>query len=92
MSLRDRQIAIERGIGRQEAARLAALRVFSSEPGAYGAGLFPLIDGGNWESNRDLVNVFADGAGSLDSGGTAEEQTTCSVPGFPKPKWCSKPG
>src|SRR5258708_16482376 len=56
--LRDRQIAIERGIARQEAARLAALRVFSSEPGAYGTGLLPLIAAGNWESKRDLVDVF----------------------------------
>ena len=37
--LRDRQIAIDQGIAGPEAARLAALRVFSSEPGAYGTGL-----------------------------------------------------
>ena len=73
--LRDRQIAIERGIARQEAARLAALRVFSSEPGAYGTGLLPLIDAGNWESKRDLVDVFCRWGGfAFDSDGSANEQ------------------
>jgi cobaltochelatase CobN len=74
--LRDRQIAIERGIARQEAARLAALRVFSSEPGAYGTGLLPLIDAGNWESKRDLMDVFCRWGGfAFDSDGSAGEQT-----------------
>jgi len=74
--LRDRQIAIERGIPRLEAARLAALRVFSSEPGAYGTGLLPLIDAGNWESKRDLADVFCRWGGfAFDSDGSADEQT-----------------
>jgi len=74
--LRDQQIAIERGIARQEAGRLASLRVFSSEPGAYGTGLLPLIDAGNWESKRDLVDVFCRWGGfAFDSDGSADEQT-----------------
>jgi cobaltochelatase CobN len=74
--LRDRQIAIERGIARQEAARLAALRVFSSEPGAYGTGLLPLIDAGNWESKHDLVDVFCRWGGfAFDADGSVGEQT-----------------
>ena len=73
--LRDRQIAIEQGIAGPEAARLAALRVFSSEPGAYGTGLLPLIDAGNWESKRDLVDVFCRWGGfAFDSDGSADEQ------------------
>jgi len=73
--IRDRQIAIERGIARQEAARLAALRVFSSEPGAYGTGLLSLIDAGNWESRRDLVDVFCRWGGfAFDSDGSADDQ------------------
>jgi cobaltochelatase CobN len=72
--LRDRQIAIEQGIVDPEAARLAALRVFSSEPGAYGTGLLPLIDAGNWESKRDLVDVFCRWGGfAFDSDGSADE-------------------
>jgi cobaltochelatase CobN len=72
--LRDRQIAIEQGIAGPEAARLAALRVFSSEPGAYGTGLLPLLDAGNWESKRDLVDVFCRWGGfAFDSDGSADE-------------------
>ena len=72
--LRDRQIAIEQGIAGPEAARLATLRVFSSEPGAYGTGLLPLIDAGNWESKRDLVDVFCRWGGfAFDSDGSADE-------------------
>jgi cobaltochelatase CobN len=41
-----------------EAARRAGLRVFGSKPGAYGAGLLPLIDGRNWQSADDLAEVY----------------------------------
>jgi cobaltochelatase CobN len=41
-----------------EAARRAGLRVFGSKPGAYGAGLLPLIDGRNWRSADDLAEVY----------------------------------
>src|SRR5437879_5164089 len=41
-----------------EAARRAQLRVFGSKPGAYGAGLLPLLDGGNWRTTEDLANVY----------------------------------
>jgi cobaltochelatase CobN len=39
--------------------RRATLRIFGSKPGAYGAGLLPLIDAGNWQSNADLAEVYA---------------------------------
>jgi cobaltochelatase CobN len=42
----------------EEAARRAGLRVFGSKPGAYGAGLLPLVDGRNWQSTEDLANVY----------------------------------
>jgi cobaltochelatase CobN len=41
-----------------EASRTAGLRVFGSKPGAYGAGLLPLIDGRNWQTTEDLANVY----------------------------------
>jgi len=41
-----------------QAARLAGLRVFGSKPGAYGAGLLPLIDGRNWQTAEDLAEVY----------------------------------
>jgi cobaltochelatase CobN len=42
----------------QEAARLAGLRIFGSKPGAYGAGLLPLIDNRNWQTADDLAEVY----------------------------------
>jgi cobaltochelatase CobN len=42
----------------EEAARLAGLRVFGSKPGAYGAGLLPLIDNRNWHGSEDLAEVY----------------------------------
>jgi len=41
-----------------EASRRAGLRVFGSKPGAYGAGLLPLIDGRNWQTTDDLADVY----------------------------------
>jgi cobaltochelatase CobN len=34
-------------------------RVFGSKPGAYGAGILQLIDGGNWRDDADLAEVYA---------------------------------
>jgi cobaltochelatase CobN len=42
----------------EEASRRASLRVFGSKPGAYGAGLLPLIDSRNWQSVQDLADVY----------------------------------
>jgi cobaltochelatase CobN len=42
----------------EEAARRAQLRIFGSKPGAYGAGLLPLLDGGNWRTTEDLADVY----------------------------------
>ncbi len=39
--------------------RRAARRVFGSAPGAYGAGLLPLIDSRNWRDDADLAEVYA---------------------------------
>ncbi|MGQ0630618.1 MAG: cobaltochelatase subunit CobN [Sporichthyaceae bacterium] len=40
-------------------ARRATLRVFGSKPGAYGAGLLPLIDARTWRTDADLAEVYA---------------------------------
>jgi len=73
--LQDVQTGTERGIEREEALRIATLRVFSSEPGAYGTGLLPLIDAGNWKSARDITDVFCKWGGfAFDSEGMAREQ------------------
>ncbi len=39
--------------------RRATTRIFGSKPGAYGAGLLPLIDARNWRDHRDLAEVYA---------------------------------
>ena len=39
--------------------RRATTRIFGSKPGAYGAGLLPLIDARNWRSHADLAEVYA---------------------------------
>jgi len=45
--------------GDARANRRATTRIFGSKPGAYGAGLLPLIDARTWQSDADLAEVFA---------------------------------
>ncbi|HWC79214.1 MAG TPA: cobaltochelatase subunit CobN, partial [Pseudonocardiaceae bacterium] len=40
-------------------SRRASTRIFGSKPGAYGAGLLPLIDARNWRDDADLAEVYA---------------------------------
>lgn len=40
------------------ARRQASYRLFGSKPGAYGAGLQALIDGGGWEDEADLARAY----------------------------------
>jgi cobaltochelatase CobN len=39
--------------------RQATIRIFGSKPGAYGAGLLPLMDARNWRADEDLAEVYA---------------------------------
>jgi cobaltochelatase CobN len=39
--------------------RRSTIRIFGSKPGAYGAGLLPLIDSRNWRDDADLAEVYA---------------------------------
>ncbi len=39
--------------------RRASARIFGSKPGAYGAGLLPLIDSRDWKTDADLAEVYA---------------------------------
>jgi cobaltochelatase CobN len=39
--------------------RRATLRIFGSKPGAYGAGILPLIDSRNWRDDAVLAEVYA---------------------------------
>jgi cobaltochelatase CobN len=47
----------ERESGADE--RSSTTRIFGSKPGAYGAGLLPLIDARNWRDDEDLAEVYA---------------------------------
>ncbi|MFN8197828.1 MAG: cobaltochelatase subunit CobN [Nakamurella multipartita] len=38
--------------------RRATTRIFGSAPGAYGAGLLPLMESGNWRDDADLAQVY----------------------------------
>ncbi|GAB3920568.1 cobaltochelatase subunit CobN [Microlunatus endophyticus] len=38
--------------------RRASTRIFGSRPGAYGAGLLPLMESGNWRTDEDLAEVY----------------------------------
>ncbi|MGZ4504513.1 MAG: cobaltochelatase subunit CobN, partial [Nocardioidaceae bacterium] len=38
--------------------RRATTRIFGSKPGAYGAGILPLIESGSWRDDQDLAEVY----------------------------------
>jgi cobaltochelatase CobN len=38
--------------------RRATTRIFGSKPGAYGAGILPLMEAGNWRDDQDLAEVY----------------------------------
>ncbi|KWX01538.1 Cobalamin biosynthesis protein [Carbonactinospora thermoautotrophica] len=46
-------------VARHGDRRRATTRIFGSKPGAYGAGLLPLIDARNWRDDSDLAEVYA---------------------------------
>ena len=52
--LRERDEHMARGIDAKEARLRAGWRVFSTKPGAYGAGLQELIDAKQWQNDADL--------------------------------------
>jgi cobaltochelatase CobN len=50
---------VEQDVAEHGDRRRATSRIFGSKPGAYGAGLLPLIDARNWRSDADLAEVYA---------------------------------
>jgi cobaltochelatase CobN len=47
-----------RDLGTHGDQRRATTRIFGSKPGAYGAGILPLMEAGNWRSDSDLAEVY----------------------------------
>jgi cobaltochelatase CobN len=56
-----------------EAEVEARYRMFGSKPGAYGAGILPLIETGNWKDDQDFARAF------LEWGGYAYAATAAGV-------------
>ncbi|MEA2618235.1 MAG: cobaltochelatase CobN, partial [Chloroflexota bacterium] len=46
------------GLDPAAAAERARYRIFGSRPGAYGAGVLPLLDAGNWRTDADIAAVY----------------------------------
>ncbi len=46
------------GLDPATAAERARYRIFGSRPGAYGAGVLPLLNSGNWQSDADIAAVY----------------------------------
>ena len=55
--------AIAAGL-RGESFRRATLRVYGAAPGAYGAGISPLIEAGAWDNRGDLASAYLDASSS----------------------------
>jgi cobaltochelatase CobN len=73
-NVRAKRRALEaEGVSGEAAARQAAHRVFGSKPGAYGAGLGNLIDGGGWNDRGDLAGIYLDWGGYAYGGGVQGE-------------------
>ena len=51
------------GPGEAESTRRATYRIFGSKPGAYGAGILPLIDERNWKDTRDFAETYINWGG-----------------------------
>jgi cobaltochelatase CobN len=49
---------VQADLARHGDRRRATTRIFGSKPGAYGAGLLPLIDARNWRTDADLAEVY----------------------------------
>ncbi|HEX3605925.1 MAG TPA: cobaltochelatase subunit CobN [Candidatus Dormibacteraeota bacterium] len=57
--VRDESAAlVAAGLDPTTAAERARYRIFGSRPGAYGAGVLPLLDAGNWQTDADIAAVY----------------------------------
>ncbi|MGN6667475.1 MAG: cobaltochelatase subunit CobN [Trinickia sp.] len=72
--MRERDAWIARGLDANEARKRAGWRVFSSKPGAYGAGLQLMIDAGTWSTDADLADAYRAFGGYAYASASAGEQ------------------
>jgi cobaltochelatase CobN len=67
----------KRDLPAEEAEAQARYRMFGAKPGAYGAGILPLIETGNWKGDADFAHAF------LEWGGYAYGETAAGVDARP---------
>jgi cobaltochelatase CobN len=58
------------GVDQQDAETRAAYRIFGAKPGAYGAGVLPLIQHRNWEADADFAEAYVNWGGYAYARGT----------------------
>jgi cobaltochelatase CobN len=61
--LRDLAGQVAAGRSDTEAERRASFRIFGSKPGAYGAGILPLIQAQNWQDEQDFAQAYLNWGG-----------------------------
>ncbi len=61
--LGERERLVDAGMLEEEAADLAAYRIFGCKPGTYGAGILPLIDERNWQGAADFAEAYVNWGG-----------------------------
>ena len=54
---------IGKGLSQDEAASRARYRVFGAKPGSYGAGILPLINQKNWQTDADFAEAYVNWGG-----------------------------
>jgi len=54
----DRAAGLAAGLAPAQAEQRALYRVFGSKPGTYGAGILPLLEARNWQTDQDLAAVY----------------------------------
>ncbi len=52
------EVEANKDLPSHEAEAQARYRIFGSKPGAYGAGILPLIETGNWKGDADFARAF----------------------------------
>lgn len=79
MNILARNVAIDAetlrkaGVPAEEIARRAAFRVFSDQPGTYGAGVNALLNNGGWKEVADLGDIYIHWGGFAYGAGTYGE-------------------
>ena len=54
---------IGKGLTEKEAQSRAAFRIFGAKPGSYGAGILPLIQEKNWQTDADFAEAYVNWGG-----------------------------